>query len=770
MGEDNVWLFHPVGGGDLGFPPRSRSAGTVDFEGRPDATGMQRRPLRRVFEGLAEVGIDVDGVALLATLNRHRPGTETYAVYGRQLRDLMCATPGLFGRSFPADRVKVVEVAEPTMRLSTAPAARVLREVEPARCLVSSGSGSYALGAGALLAAMEAGVPVGLMPVHESGVPYRFEDLVTTDRPLRNWLLRHRFWEELTEFDPDHAEVWRLLAARQRADIGQARLAERRGGVPGVDAGQLTKLKELGLAVEAAFFERVARGEAIDQSLLRAWFVQRLATRFKHESEDMIPSARHVVGELVTALTSRRGRDDGDRALLQQARTRLPTAADGDCAAMLRDRQFADLFEAATTHEAHLEEPGAGALPRLVIEQADRWERSDLVPKLLKRRKMTPWPVIGGGDVLVLMSMGLGSGEDDEPSRQALREVIKWVSYGSDRFPRPGRLRLRLLATEKTHAPLEALATWVRTLGMDGSVEAQVVGPLPLPPPDNDAPPPDVQRIRDLIWQAFEASGRPTGRAGSGSLRDVDEVVLVLNPGPPAIGNAMIAAGVEWSLRAACPLRMAELSRDQGVRPVARDGGRVLRRLGPDTALAGLAARAVRRLDVRTAWRLLGHGSERLDQVREAVGQMHRDLYTAPREAGRDERYRLARQRLALVARVLADEPWPACYMAVEMVRPRLLGWNTDLWKDAVARSPALGELVGLRDTSPYAHLLDRLRRGGDEADEPPERSRVLRLLARAITDLRVGAPRPAGDDLALFTRFEDVCAELDRHAEAVAP
>jgi hypothetical protein len=30
-----------------------------------------------------------------------------------------------------------------------------------------------------------------------------------------------------------------------------------------VDAGQLTKLKELGLAVEAAFFERVARGEAI---------------------------------------------------------------------------------------------------------------------------------------------------------------------------------------------------------------------------------------------------------------------------------------------------------------------------------------------------------------------------------------------------------------------------------------------------------------------------------------------------------------------------
>lgn len=769
MGGDEVWLFHPLGGGDLGFPPRSQSAGTVDFEGRPDATGLERRPLRRVFEGLAAADVEVGGVALLATLNRHRPGTETFAVYGRQLRELMCSTRGLFGRSFPADRVRVVEVAEPRMSLSAAPAARVLREVEPARCLVSSGSGSYALGAGALLAALEAGVPVGLMPVHESGVPYRFEDLVTADRPLRNWLLRHRFWEELTEFDPEHADVWRLLAARQRADVGQARLAERRGGVPGVDAGQLAKLSELRLAVEAAFFERVARGEAIDQSLLRAWFVQRLATRFERESGDMIPAARDVVGELVNALTSRRGRNEGDRALVQRARTRLPAAADGECAAMLRDRQFAGLFEAATSHTAHLDEPGAGALPGLVIEQAGRWERGDLVPKLLKRRKITPWPVIGGGDVLVLMSMGLPSGEDDEPSRQALREVLKWVSDRSDRFPRPGRVRLRLQATEKTHAPLEALATWARTLGMDGSVEAAVVGPLPLPPPDADAPP-DVRRIRDGIWEALEASGRPTGRAGSGSLRDVDEVVVVLNPGPAAIGNAMIAAGVEWSLQAACPLRMVELSRDQGVRPAARNGGRVLRRLGPDIALAGLAARAVRRLDVRTAWRLLGHGSERLDEVREAVGRLHRDLYTAPPAAGRDERHRLARQRLALVARVLADEPWPACYMAVEMVRPGLLGWDTDLWKGALARSPALGELVDLRDTSPYAHLLDRLRRGDDEADEPPERSRVLRLLARIITDLRIGADRPAGDDLALFTRFEHVCAELDRHAEAVRP
>ncbi|GAA2162022.1 hypothetical protein [Actinomadura napierensis] len=736
----------------------------MDFECAPDAVGRDRRPLRRVFEGLAAAGVEVDGVVLLGTLNRQRPGTETFAAYGRQLRELMCSPEGLFGRSFAADRVRVVEVAEPRMRHCRVPTARVMGEIEPRACLVSSGSGSYALGAGALLAALERGVPATLVPVHERGVPYRFEDLVTADRPLRNWLLRHRFWAELAEFDPDDADVWRLLAARQRADVGQARRAKRHGGVPGMNAGQLVKLTELGLAVEAAFFERVARGEAIDQSLLRAWFLQSLAKRLKSESEAMFPATRDVVEELVTGLTSRKGRGAGDRELLRQARERLPRPADGECAAMLRDPQLAEFLEAAASHAAHLSESGTGLLPRTVTEQADRWEGSDLVPKLLKQRGITPWPVLGGGDVLVLMSAGLGrQGESDEQDRQALREVLTWVSDRNDRFPRPGRFRLRLLATERTRERLESLATWVRSLRMDGSVDAEVVGPLPMPVLDE---PPDVSGTRDVIWGELEAAGRATGRAGSGSLRDVDEVVLVLNPGPAAVGNAMIAAGLEWSLTAACPLRIVELGRDRGVRPVARDGGRVLRRLGPDVALAALAARAMRRLDVRTAWRLLGHASERLDEVREAVGRLHRDLYADPETGGKQERYRLARQRLALVARVLADDPWPACYVAVEAIRPGLLGWDTRLWKDTVTRSPVLKDLVALRDTSPYAHLLDRLRQGDREPDEPPAKEYVLRLITQVITDLRAGGNRDASEDLMLFTRFERICAELDRHAQ----
>ncbi len=725
-------LFHPLGAGDLGFPPRSRAIAPADLEGDPEATGLERRPLRKIFTS----GVEVDAVVLLATVNAHRPGAATFAEYGRLLRDGLCSPHGMFGRRFSPENVRVVEVAEPTTRHCAGPAAMALAHFAPRECLVTSGSGSYALGAAALLAALEAGIAVSLLPVDDAATPYRLEDLITSAGALRNWLLRHRFWAELAQYDPAGADVWRLLDARQHADVSLARRA-RREGVRGLSDGQVEKLAELWPSVQAAFFERAARGEAIDQSLLRAWYVRHLAGRLERERDTLPAPMRTLVSGLVEKLTVRDPRQ-GCGTLLRQAGQRIPAAETGQCAEILRDHRLTQFYADAATHTAHLREQRLG-LPTTVIDQAKVWERGDLAVDLLKSRGMTPWPVLGSGDVLVLMGVGVG-GEDtpDMQGKQALSEVLDWVERHRDN---PGRIRLRLLASAQTTDRAEALAAWART-----HAEAETIRPLPVA---------DVARAGDEIHRALQSAGSPTGRSESGSLRDVDEIVLVINPGKPGIGNAMIAAGIVWSLTAACPLRVVELTRDQGVRPVARDGGRVLRRLGPDPVLAELAGCALRRLDLRTAWTLLGHGSSALDPMRESVDDLHRELYAG---AAADRRRESARQRLTLIARVLGDQPWPACHLAVEALRPGLFDWSA--WSAVTVRSPALKELERLRNASPYAHLLDRVRQRRQQCVEPPSPDVVRALLARAVNDL-------GGVDDAIFLRYQRLCRELEAFAVA---
>ncbi|MEO3807201.1 hypothetical protein [Nonomuraea sp. B1E8] len=723
-------LFHPLGAGDLGFPPRSQAVRPVDLEGDPNATGSDRRPLRKVFEA----GAKADAIVLLATMNAHRPGAATFAEYARLLREGLCSPQGMFGRRFTDERVWVAEIEEPTARHCVGPATQALLRFKPGECLVTSGSGSYALGSGALLAGLEAGIPVSLLRVDDAAMPYRLEDLITSAGALRNWLLRHRFWAELAEFDPAGAEIWQLLDARQRADVSRARRA-RQEGMHGLSSGQVEKLTELWPSVQAAFFERAARGEAIDQSLLRAWYVRHLAGRLERERDKLSVPARALLSALVEKLTVRDPRQ-GCGTLVREAGRRIPVSEVGECAEILRDHQLTQFYADAATHTAHLRERRP-RLPTTVIAQAGVWERGDLAVDLLKSRGMTTWPVLGSGHVLVLMGVGVGWHEDvDVQGRQAVLKLIDWVTQhcGS-----PERIRLRLLASAETTPRAQMLAAWART-----RIEAEVVGPLPAT---------DVARASEEIRNGLEAAGPPTGRTGSGSLRDVDEAVLVINPGKPDIGYAMIAAGIAWSLTAACPLRVVELTRDQGVHPVARDGGRVLRRLGPDPLLAELAGCALRRLDLRTAWTLLGYGSSALDPLRESVDGLHRDLYT-----GTDRPDESARQRLTLIGRVLVDRPWQACHLAVEALRPGLFDWTS--WPAVTARSPALKELERLRNSSPYAHLLDRIRQRRRQRVAPPEPDVVQALLARAVQDL-------GGVDDRIFARYQRMCRELDAFAAA---
>ncbi|SEG48702.1 hypothetical protein SAMN04489712_105491 [Thermomonospora echinospora] len=746
MGSRMALLLHAIGAGDLGIDWRGETTAPVDIEGDPDATGKQRRPLRKVFGGLAEAGIPIDAVALIATRNGNPFGDEPFTEHARRIRERLRSPEGLFGRRFSADRVRVVEVASPAMRHTVRPVAETLDELAPGTCLVTSGVGSYALGAGALLAAIEADVPVSLVPVDDVSAVYRLKELVSPAEPLRAWLVRHRFWDELAELCPEDAKVWRLLAARQRGDVTAARQARAAGGAPGLSSGQLGKLTEPWQTVQAAFFERVARGEAIDQSLLRTWYGHRLAGRLKKERDRLPPRTVAMVSELVDALNHREEGRRGGAALIDQARQRLPLTADGGCAAMLQDTELTNFYRDAATHSAHLREPGAEMrpLPRTVIDQADAWEGGDFVPALLATRGLPPWPVLGSGDVLALMGVGLPHHDDptDEQGRRALHEVISWASGRRDRLARRGRIRLRLLASAETMQRAESQVSLALSMAPEGTIDARVLGPLPVEPGA-------AARIREAVLRSLADEGSPTGRFGSSSLRDVDEVVLVANPGKPVILNGMIAAGVEWSLTAACPLQVIELTRDHGVTSLARDGDRILCRLGLDHQLARLAGYALARLDTRTAWQLLGHGSPALADVRKTTARLHHDLHADPGPSvDLAQRRALARRRLTLIAHVLADRPWPACYLAVEALRPNLFDWPT--WNALLSlreEARPFRELNRLRNQTPYAHLLSRMRQSNRRRPElPPSPQRVTDLLTQAIAALRAPAPSPLND------------------------
>lgn len=767
MDADGVLLVHALGGGDLGYQPRVVSGGPPDLVGEQSADA-DARPLRKVFKGLADAGVEVDGVLLVGTTNEHRPGARPFAAYARDLRDLLCRPEGLFGVRFEAGQVRVVETAQPTAQHTAGPVRQVLGAVAPRECLLTFGSGPYAPGVGALLAAIETRVPVRLVPVDAAARPFRISDLLEPGSWLRDWLVRHRLWDELAEVHSENSDVWSVLAARQRVDPAVGEALVRAGGGVGVTVGQAQKLSKLWPSVQAAFFERIARGEAIDQSLLRSWYTEQLH-RWVHADRDTLPGpAREAVNDLVLELTSFSNEKKAP-TLIREAQRRLePYRNSGQRTVdLVLDEELTALYGAATSHRTHL--GGDRYLPRTIAGLADEFVRSDPARTLLRRRGLTPWPVVGGGDVLVLMSVGLSGPDPDVTDQQrvlAMREVIAYAVKRRNRQQRRGRVRLRLLATEESEPQAQSLATSARrTLGpVVGEVEV-VTGFL--------TGPEDVPAVRDRLWKALESAAAPTGLPGSGSLRDVDEVVLVVNPGKAVVNYGMIIGGIGWSLRAACPLRMVALGRRRGIEPVLSDGGRVLHALAADRVLARVAAGAVSRLDLRTAVRLLGQGSAALDPAKDEVDALHRALYAGPGEA--DARTR-ARQRLTLVAEALGGHPWAACYLAVETLRPSLFPWGDKpdngigadgTWPRLMAESSALRDLNALRNRSPFTHLLDKIRRTDREGGgRPPRRpgTDVPELIARTIADLPSADPADAVDDDVLLRTYERVIRGLSTH------
>ncbi|GAA2162055.1 hypothetical protein GCM10009727_77010 [Actinomadura napierensis] len=752
-------LIHPIGGGDLGWQPLATSPAPIDFHGGPD----DRRPLRKIFDGLTESGTGISGLLVVATTNIHGPSQQPFVEHAQRMKELLCSAEGLCGRTIPAERLHILQVAEPTVRHSVEPMKSMLTALAPDECLLTSGSGSYALGAGVLLAGIESGVPMTLLPVDEPSAAYRLRDLIDPRDTLRNWLLRHRFWDELAAVDPPNADLWRLLAARQRADISLAQTTTPR---PGLDKGKLDKLAELWLAVQAAFYERLGRGEAVDHSLLRTWFTQRISRPSKKEAAAVSASARWVIDDLARKLSDPERR--GGASQIKEARRRLAPVPQTRHAALIGDVELIDFFDRSTSHEAHLDPPGSRRLPGSLLANADQWEGSDPVPGMVRQRGMTVWPVLGTGDVLVLMCVGKVARHDpnDQAGQAAVREVIDWASRHRGSLARLGRIRLRLLASEETMDRARSWATLARATAPAGSLDATVLGPFSTAP--GDAADINAEILAEL------GKAEPTGLHNSTSLRDVDEILLVINSGKPVTVNGMVAAAVQWSLNAACPLRVAELVRDRALRTVINEAGLTLCRLGMDARLARLASAAVRRLDTRTAWALLANGSPALAIAREAAAQFHYDLYGhASPTTSEDTRCALACRRLELIAHVLADEPWPACYTAVEVLRPGLFDWDT--WKALRARFSPLKKLNTYRNESPYAHLLDRLRdEQRQQPSEPGKRklSKTPPASEKAIESLRASIDvfqRLRGQNspgLELVTRFTHLRAQLEELAE----
>ncbi|MFI6802167.1 hypothetical protein [Streptosporangium canum] len=693
-----------------------------DFEGDPGATGKDRRPLRKLFEGLVAARIPISLIVLLGTTGPDGPGGTALADQADGIRARLVSETGLCGARFDPDAVSVVRIDAPTMRDASEALSRWLVGRDPEDILISCGSGAFALSAGALCAALEARRPVRIVHLDSPDQPYSLERPHEVDAHLEAWLLRHRFWDALAEMDPENRTLWSLLAARQAGDTTSATALRDRSSSPlgsGLTRGHLGKFTELWPTAQAALFERSGRREVVDYGLARAWFSTQLRKSFDREKKELSIRTGQELGRLVAALGSRGDGEGGLAGKIRMTARTVVTDLDSACVKMIKDASLVDLYTAASTHSA---DPPAGPLPPTLLSAADRWEHDDQGVKLVAGTGRTGWPVLGSGDVLGLLAVGLhGEGRDAE-DRRAVRAVLGELRRRRDLLLRLGVLRLRLLASEETAERARRLAGWaVAGEGADVRVIEGVSG--------------DIEAIRDTVITALDAEATPTGKTGSCSLRDVDEMVLVLNPGPPMTNYGMIAAGVEWSLTAACPLRMTELTRRKSDgAPELRSGHPVLARLGADRLLAGLAVSAVRRLDLRTARRLIERGSDLLRGVLPELAELENGFLGAGAEVrGERERRAVAQRRLLLVAEVCRDHPVPAAYLAVEALRPRLFAWET--WKRLCDEVPALRELRKLANESVQGHALDRQERrssrrgGGDHVD-------VCELLRQAVQQL----------------------------------
>ncbi len=737
--NEGVLLLHAVGGGDVGCPGARNVQDVVpDLEGDPNATGKARRPLRKIFEGLAAADMPVSLIALLGTTTPGAPGGGTFADRAEEMRARLTSEPGLCGRRFDPDAVHVIRLNGPSLSGTSTTIAAWLRARNPSDVVVSCGSGAYALSVGALCASIAAGRPATIVPIDTPSSPYALGATDDVATHLDTWLLRHRFWDALAERDPGNRLLWELLAARQAGDVYRVTAILDTPGTAeaiGLSREDVDALRKRWPITQAAMFERLGRGEIADHGLFRAWYFGELRSRKDREWSDLDQRTRQEVQNLLSHLKDRRAGQGDLSGLIRKAGREAWLAPESACATMLKDTELTDLYTIAATHRAHLEtnRRPRGPLPPTLLQSADEWAgKHDLAVPLATRAGRAAWPVLGSGDVLGLLAVGLPREGRDAEDLQAIAAVATELRARRDQLPRRGTIRLRLLASPETRDRAHVLA---HHAALETDADVRVI--------ENVAG--DIATVQRTLVAALAAEAEQTGG------REVDEIAVFLNPGPPTTNHGMIAAAVDWSLTTACPLWVAELIRTPTT-PEIRGGQRVLARLGADHLLADLAMTALTRLDVETAHRLIARGS---DALRSAALPDLRKLKVGlfghvSQDLARKRRHQLARQRLLLIAWAHKITPLiPAAYLAVESLRPAIYSWST--FTNLRKVNGALDTVAKLANTSIHSHALNRT------ATQPAPPIFVNEHLGRAAAELAPSAP----DDNTLIRHYESIRTTL---------
>ena len=381
-------------------------------------------------------------------------------------------------------------------------------------------------------------------------------------------------------------------------------------------------------AVEASFAEGIARQEITDGAAARTW-LKRFAAA--HAPEDR----RHDVLEMLGCVP--RVRRPIDPSLVKDAGQPLAT--------VLRTDVVAWHDKVKTLSHGSLDvvpEP-----PPSILASCDAGIRRQHESGPLAA--YPAWPVSEPAprerQVLLLRVAGTSQAKNDDDVRQVLVDLDA------------GGVLLVEFTTPAT----------VMTSPAPG-----MVGPFSVRADDSDiaSRPSLASRYRTVLTSFLETM--PGAQL-------VDEVAVVVPLGPKALVTAAMLAAVDFSLRAAVPLRVVTPSASHGANGpvtttrVGEDSDRALASLGLDPVLADLASTAMANLDLSVAERLLRRGSARLHPLADDVRNLRRDAFgvvpLADGRPGRPDRTSAAElayacARLRLVATIADRHPWDAAYLA----------------------------------------------------------------------------------------------------------
>ncbi|WP_239375995.1 hypothetical protein [Frankia sp. Cj5] len=707
-------LVHMVGAADLGTRPGPEFTKKLDELVAADpseaarmlteSADPRRPPLVAVFAAGAP---HYDRVVFVVTRPQAGPAPDENFTrpLGAAIKErLECE--GLYGVRFQPGAVELLEVSAPHMsgvraairdRLLTMRADGVI----PAVDLPFGGgatNGAFGLVAGILEANVE---PRLVLSLAGGGVKrIRLSQQLPTENADR-WLVRHRFYSPMLKRDPDNADFWQDRLNRQI----------------------LVTETTYGSAVDLArvLLERIDRDEAIDGFLFRAWleaYVRALAVRDNAGITDGTLCER--LDKIIKGRFERPKKWSPTEIcdLLKECRSRkFPV----DALTVLADPEIGNA-EGAANSLAHGGASNSDSIRQFLRDRGDL----PLVDEEIEGLGYARWPYLGDKRELILIAMGsTDQVEGDNPPTPRLDALIDWMR-GDDVEP-----VIRIVVSAESALVGRLWEEKARAKNVDCRVLLECGINFD-----------DLEWIRSNVQEALAAEG---------NLDAVDKIHIAVGPGPKPQILALLLAGLEWALRAACPARLVELRRKMR-NPVPAldetyidvDPDAVLNRVIGDSGLAEVAVSALECLDTSAAATLLDRGSPRLRPLAVRVRRLSLVLACGQRSADGDAEsgiepdwlasigiadyenasLLLLRARLKLV-QTLADSDLWGCAMRAAVLCEGTLGKNGDTgWYTLKNKKNAQYILAAYylneyRNDSPAVHGKERKERADRRKEAP---------------------------------------------------